>query len=689
MDQPNVAASVRASSPPQAELPALPRRLLLKTPLGIWGAALMAGLTLAVLNALAIGWVPAAPYETSVRIRHHLIDAAQQFGFAWFLAAAVASYHRALKPALFRRASYTTKRWLAAWLPFIALASGLTVLLATPLTDDFREFAHRQVSVNAAPYLARTMAYACAGSLALGLVLFNRWWRPVLALAAGGFALAVSVGNHTLLKHNYPGVHFLLGVTALSVLLATFKPCRFWRGSSYRWQRTVAFGVPLVCLPACVAAPSLTLQAEQLKVDGSVVARRVTELRDWLQRSIPAEVASATHSTGNTQRTPVPSSHPGLLPERPLVVMLTIDAVRADVLEKPALARRFEALSELKQKSIYFDNARAPGSQTVTSLSGVFSGLYFSQQYWTRHPEVGHLFLGDDQPSRFPEVMQQAGIKTVTFSATYFLLNRFGIVRGFDEERFLDNPGQAFTDYSPGSQLTDQLLSAIDRYGHGPAFLYAHYLDTHFPYKHGGKRGSAFERYLGAIGYVDRQLRRILRHLEQLGLLERTLIVVASDHGEAFGEHNSQFHATTLYEEQLRVPLMFRVPGLDARVVEAPVSLMDLGPTLLDLLGQTTPAHFMGQSLVPLLRGKPMTFTRPLLAEGRLKKAFYYPDGYKLIVDDKNHTAELYDLEHDPREFKNLIDEPESHGAERLAQLRQFFEEYQIRRPGYEIPYRQ
>jgi len=688
-DQPNVAVATPAPSPPPAELTPPRRRVFLKTPLGIWGAALLAGLTLAALNALWIAWVPNDQIEASVRIRHHLIDAAQQLGFAWLLAAAVVSYHRALKPALFQRVTYLEKRWLAAWFPFVALASGLIVLLASPLSNDFREFAHRKVSVQAAPYLAQAMAAGCAGLLALGLLLFNRWWRPGLALAAGCSALAALAGNHTLLKHNYPGVHFLLGLTALAVLMATFKPCRFWRGSSQRWHRALAFGLPLVCLPAFVAVPSQTLQAEQFKVDGSVVARRVSELRDWLQRSKPVEVASATSSTGSTERQPVPSSNPGLLPEHPLVLMLTIDAVRADVLEKPALARRFEALSELRRQSIYFDNARAPGSQTVTSLSGVFSGLYFSQQYWTRHPEVGHLFLGDDAPSRFPEVLQQAGIKTVTFSATYFLLNRFGIVRGFDEERFLDNPGQAFTDYSPGSQLTDHLLKAIEQYGRGPAFLYAHYLDTHFPYKHGGQRGSSFQRYLGAIDYVDHELGRVLRRLEQLGLLERTLIVVASDHGEAFGEHNSQFHATTLYEEQLRVPLMFRIPGLDARVVKAPVSLMDLGPTLLDLLGRTTPAHFMGQSLVPLLRGRPMTFTRPLVAEGRLKKAFYFPDGYKLIVDDKDHTAELYDLGRDPREFKNLIDDPESRGADRLAQLRQFFEKNQIRRPGYEIPYRQ
>jgi arylsulfatase A-like enzyme len=507
-------------------------------------------------------------------------------------------------------------------------------------------------------------------------------------MLAGLFSVAVLVSNHWLLTNNYPGVHFFLALVGLTGLMAASKPWRRIKPSTARWERWCRTAVPLVCLPAFISAPSQSLRSEQLKVHGSVVAPHLTQLADWLGSIASLDKSAEGNWIKRSTRQPVASSQAGLLPEKPLVLLITIDAVRADVLEDPNHATRFKTLGELRRQSVYFKNARAPGSQTVTSLSGVFSGLYFSQQYWTRHSEVGHLFLGDDEPARFPEVLQQAGIKTVTFSATYFLLNRFGIVRGFDEERFLDNPGQPLGAYSPGSQLTDALLNAIERDGHGSLFLYAHYLDTHFPYKAGGRHGTGLERYLRSIAYVDRQIRRLVRRLQQKGFLKRTLLVIASDHGEAFGEHNSKFHATTLYEEQLRVPLMVRIPGLQPRVVADPVSLMDLGPTLLDLLGQTTPAHFMGQSLVPLLRGRTMKFSRPLLAEGRLKKALYYADGYKLIVDDRNHTLELYDLKSDPQELANLIDHPDSHGAERLEELREFFRDYQIRRPGYQIPYR-
>jgi arylsulfatase A-like enzyme len=116
------------------------------------------------------------------------------------------------------------------------------------------------------------------------------------------------------------------------------------------------------------------------------------------------------------------------------------------------------------------------------------------------------------------------------------------------------------------------------------------------------------------------------------------------------------------------------------------VSLMDVGPTLLDMLGLDTPAHFMGQSLTPYLRGRGARPTRPILAEVRLKKALYFDDGYKLIVDDREHTEELYHLKTDPKERVNVIDKPSAKGRQRLAQLRQFFDTHRYARPRHEVP---
>src|SRR5690606_4974726 len=108
------------------------------------------------------------------------------------------------------------------------------------------------------------------------------------------------------------------------------------------------------------------------------------------------------------------------------------------------------------------------------------------------------------------------------------------------------------------------------------------------------------------------------------------------------------------------------------------------GPTVLDMFGLPTPPHFLGQSLVGFLRSDDPLLTRPIIAEGRLKKSWVFDDGFKLIVDDRTSTVELYDLKEDPKELVNVFDTEPTANA-RLATLRTFFDVHQIRRKGYKI----
>lgn len=121
------------------------------------------------------------------------------------------------------------------------------------------------------------------------------------------------------------------------------------------------------------------------------------------------------------------------------------------------------------------------------------------------------------------------------------------------------------------------------------------------------------------------------------------------------------------------MPLMIRAPGARPRRVNEPVSLVDLGPTVLDLMGVPTPCSFMGESLTPFLRGQDPKLTRPLLAERRYAQAMIFPDNTKAILDWKKGTEEIYDLERDPAETRNLCDELGPACAERLDVLRAFF----------------
>jgi arylsulfatase A-like enzyme len=212
-------------------------------------------------------------------------------------------------------------------------------------------------------------------------------------------------------------------------------------------------------------------------------------------------------------------------------------------------------------------------------------------------------------------------------------------------------------------------------------------MEPHQPYDRGRSQGSPHERYLAEVAVADAQIRRVLRLL-QARFGRRWALFVSADHGEAFGEHGGTEHGKTLYEELLHVPLLARGPLLAPRVVEERVGLVDLGPTILDLFGVETPATYEGQSLVPLLAGGTATLTRPLLAEGRLRRALTQPDGLKVIEDSRRKLVEAYDLATDPGETHNLFDVEPARVDGALGSLRAFFAAHTRSDGGYQPPYK-
>jgi hypothetical protein len=226
-----------------------------------------------------------------------------------------------------------------------------------------------------------------------------------------------------------------------------------------------------------------------------------------------------------------------------------------------------------------------------------------------------------------------------------------------------------------------------------PFFLYLHYDGPHAPYwtppgypvkgarPPGGPNDVQFEQYLGEAKWTDEHLGPIFQELERLGLEKDTVVVVTGDHGEIFhsahdviyGENNRTLHnhGFSLYQEVLNVPLILSAPGTvpAGRRVTAPVSHLDLVPTLLDLAGVPAMKGHQGQSLAPtILRNAPVP-ERPIISEGRWlfairrgkwrllhrlgpMRAFRRPTGSRHFVVD-----ELYDVEADPHETRNLAAE--------------------------------
>jgi arylsulfatase A-like enzyme len=233
----------------------------------------------------------------------------------------------------------------------------------------------------------------------------------------------------------------------------------------------------------------------------------------------------------------------------------------------------------------------------------------------------------------------------------------------------------------PQHQRSESVVTAwlewISSHRDRPVFAYMHVLDPHWPYDGGGKSGSPRERYVREVTRVDQAVGMLLDGLRAQELEDRAIVILTADHGEAFGEHNSRYHGSTLYEELVHVPLVIAGKNLKPRVVSQAVTLLDLGPTVLDLFGASTPGSYMGQSLVPLLAGERVTLARPIFLDSHGEyTGMVFEDGIKLVVH--NGVPELYDLRTDPGELVNAYDSHDD-AAKRFGILRSFGEVHRMK----------
>lgn len=647
--------------------------------IGAVRGALLAALAVTIVHAVVLSVTrPPTVDRLVVRALHHAYDTGQQWALA-LVAGVLASAGGRL-----------SSRWFGG---SVAVLVALSALLSVALSSDLSIFVERFASPALADAVEGGIVIATAAATVGG-------WYLAVWVARGRFAsvpfvlgLGGLVGHSFALTGDYPGVHLALVIGSGSVLAgaAAGLPAPAWLPATLprlAWAAVVGLAGWSVTV-----RPSNAVLVEMLRNEGSVVAPIVSRLHAARGASGARFYDDPRWLVSRRDAADVPPTDVARAIRDPIVLLITIDALRFDLLDHPRHRAALPVLSELAKHSVRFTEARSPGAQTVYTLGAVFSGVYFSQQYWSKgapNPSAAvrnGLFPHEDDTPRFPELLQRAGVRTVTPASAVWLVNEVGIVRGFDEQRFID-PKRSGEKYTFAPALTDAAIRRLKRTPRGESlFLFMHYLDPHAPYNRGRGEGSPFDRYLAELSYVDKQLGRLLATLTRAKLDDRTVLIVSSDHGESFGEHDAHYHATTLYDDVLRVPLLVRMPGVEPRSVETPVSLIDLGPTILDVFGLPTPGRFMGESLLGLIHGRPSTPSRPIVAEGRLKKSWVFADGRKLIVDDTTGLVEIYDLKRDPRELHNLAEEDASTDA-RVASLRAFFEAHRIRRRGYVTPLR-
>ncbi|MEZ5977570.1 MAG: sulfatase [Planctomycetota bacterium] len=348
-------------------------------------------------------------------------------------------------------------------------------------------------------------------------------------------------------------------------------------------------------------------------------------------------------------------------PDRPNVLLVTIDTLRADHLEPYGYGRATSPrIAELASRSVVFDEAVAPSSWTLPSLASIMTSLPPSTH---RATEIASR-LGSDHRT-LAEILAAAGYDTYAVATHYFLDRRFGLSQGFTHfdvqlvdrlelshlaitsERVVEKASRWIDDKS----LEDDGM---------PWFAWLHFFDPHSVYQPHDEFAFGSELvdlYDGEIAFTDRAVGRLLDRLEARGLADDTIVVVVADHGEEFGDHGATGHGHTLHRELVRVPMVVHVPGTAPARVEQPVGAVDLVPTLLELVGVECEERFAGRSLVPLLDGGTLA-PRPVLSEVELPNgrelASLVTDRWKLVHDFLDETSRLYDREHDVEETADV-----------------------------------
>jgi len=652
---------------------------------GTWLGFALVALTNAVFIAILL---PRPATGIGIRLQHYVFDACGILGVG--LAAAILI---GVAVMLVERGTLSARwRWIGRVAGFVAYALLTAVIMLNLVGYELDRTA-----------LSRFGGRFHDPLVALGTVLLSisiptallvGWWstrRRSLGFAALLVGLAAMVTNHLVLRDDYAGFH-----GALAWLAATFvaMPLASWVEMAAskmreRTRRTILVVALVAGLFGLLVPPSVTVRAELFRepaaISAWIMATAIWQLPGAPHAALPPEAAASPYFRARDEVAPVPPTRPPLLEGRaPLVVLVTIDATRADIFDKAKDEAFFPTLAKLRREGAYFTRATSAGSQTAIALSALFSGRYFSQLEWHDHGEgpVRFLYPATDTSPRFPEILSGRGVKTVSYRSITFLSNEYGVTRGFTEETVVVKG----RDHAKAEQIINPLLERLEKAGDEPMFVYAHLTEPHSPYDRGGKQGPATQRYLREVRVADEYIGQLLKLLKER-FAGRAYLFVSSDHGEAFGEHGMTKHTKTLYEELLRVPLIVYGPGITARRIEEHVTIVDLGPTILDIFGVDTPASFMGQSLVPLLAGRDVHLERPILAEGRLRRVLYWGD-LKVIDDPRRKVVEVFDLQHDPRELRNRFDTDRARALPALAALRRFFEVHTLRKDGYEAPYK-
>ncbi|MCK7477090.1 MAG: sulfatase-like hydrolase/transferase [Candidatus Moduliflexus flocculans] len=361
------------------------------------------------------------------------------------------------------------------------------------------------------------------------------------------------------------------------------------------------------------------------------------------------------------------------------VLLITLDTTRADRLGSygyaPARTPRLDALAA---EGVRFARAYCPAPLTLPSHCTILTGLYPAA-----HGVRNNGRDLDPRARTLAEILKGQGLATAAFVSSFSVDSRFGLGRGFDvyEDTFqAESPLKGANSERRAEETFDRFSRWLDGASGKRFFAWVHYYDPHLPYAPPSPYAEEFagRPYDGEIAYMDRYVGAVLDRLEAKGLTDRTLVVVAGDHGEGFGDKVETGHGIFLYEETVRVPFIVRNRGLfpRPRVVESAVRLVDVAPTVLGALGLAGQADAMqGRDLGARMRGQADGDLDALVESFYPRENFGWSELVALVSGPWKYVQaprpELYDLVRDPGEKQDLAGSSAARAGEMARKLEQ------------------
>jgi len=380
------------------------------------------------------------------------------------------------------------------------------------------------------------------------------------------------------------------------------------------------------------------------------------------------------------------------------VLMITCDSLRPDFIGswQEDNKKLTPNIDRFAKESTVFKNAFSHAPYTWGSFASLFTSKYTDQVTYPSR------ILKDNHPT-ISEILGDAGYQTIGIHSNPFLSRHFKYDRGFSQvkeniypwnpERFpveihrkLSGLYRMFKrqPYLSATDTNERIFNSLNQ-AKKPFFLWALYMDTHGPYLPKGglsyskkiKSESLWQKavkspnsisdkereellywYREEVSYLDHHFGNLYDFLEKKELLDETIIVFCADHGDGFFEHGFYSHPRYLYDELIHVPLIMKIPDHSGKDVSDVVSLVDVVPTILDLLELDNKFNFDGQSLMPRLnenknvgRGFAISDATPGQTKAHIS---IRSDKWKLIINENTGESELYDLVDDPLESINL-----------------------------------